>query len=272
MYTITPGPMRRRFESIHARLAAYETAALNTAISEQDDMFDASGLDQYSRIGRSAVYAISHAMMLTGLDRCPRVLDLPCGFGRVLRHLIAFFPESHFVACDLNTEAVDYCKKTFNVEGVYGRERFDYEFDSQFDLIWCGSLLTHLPEDKFRQAITFLIRNLAKEGVALVTLHGRFSLTVHETYSKLLPDDLFLHVKREFLTSGFGYREYEAAKGTEYGLSLTSPSYVLSVVEKIEEVQIAGYSEREWAGNHDVLMIRKKPISALFPGTTTTPS
>jgi SAM-dependent methyltransferase len=180
-------------------------------------MFDASGLDQYLRIGRSAVYAISQAIMLTGQTDCRRVLDLPCGFGRVLRHLIAFFPGSHFVACDLNKGAVDYCRQTFNVEGVYGQDRFDYDFDSPFDLIWCGSLLTHLPEQKFQDATAFLVRNLAEEGVAVITLHGRFSLTVHDTYSKLLPNDQFLQVKRDFLTNGFGYRDYDDSKGMGYG-------------------------------------------------------
>lgn len=254
--------MRKRFEDILRRFVDYQASNIDTTISERDDMFD-YGLERYLGVGLSAMHVISHAMMLTGLTRFHNVLDLPCGFGRILRHLVKFLPESHIVACDLNKEAVDFCRKTFNVEGIYSKERFDdIKFDSTFDLIWCGSLLTHLKEERFREAIKLFVRSLSDGGVAIITLIGRFTPKVQEKYHKLLPDELFAEAMQGFLDRGFGFKEYEGYEN--YGISLSSPSFVMGVVEKIPEIQISCYSEREWVGFHDVLMITKKPISKEF--------
>lgn len=259
--------MRRRLEDIQNRLAEYEASTIDTTISESDDMYD-GGLESYLGVGVSAVYLICNAMMLAGVTRFRHVLDMPCGFGRVLRHLVECFADSSIVACDLDREAVDFCKKTFDVDGVYSRERFDdIRFDSTFDLIWCGSLLTHLPQERFKEAMRLFVRFLSPDGVAIITLHGRYTLTVQEKYLRLLPDDLFSQARQEFLDKGFGFGEYDGYEHrweASYGVSLTAPSFVLGIVEKIPEVQICCYSERAWAGFHDVLIIRKEPASAAF--------
>ncbi len=254
--------MRKSFEDIMMRFVDYQASTIDTTISERDDMFD-YGLERYLTVGLSAIHVISHAMMLTGLTRFHNVLDMPCGFGRVLRHLVKFLPESNIVACDLDRKAVDFCRKIFNVDGIYSKESFDdIRFDSTFDLIWCGSLLTHLKEERFREAIKLFVRSLSDEGVAIITLHGRFTLTVQEKYHKLLPDELFAEAMHGFLDRGFGFKEYEGHEN--YGVSLISPSFVLGVVEKIPEIQICCYSERAWAGFHDVLIITKRPVSTGF--------
>lgn len=259
--------MRKRFEVIRDRLADYEASTIDKTISQNDGMYDGN-LEQYLKVGLSAIHTVSHAMMLTGLMNCYNVLDMPCGYGRVLRHLVKFFPESNIVACDLDKESVDFCKKTFNVDGVYSKKRFqDIRFDLAFDLIWCGSLLTHLNEEGCKEAVKLFVRCLSDGGVAIITLHGRFALTVQERYCKMLPDELFSEVKQGFLNRGFGYREYDGYESNgedSYGISLTSPSCIMSIVEKIQEIQICCYSEREWASFHDVLMIAKKPISQGF--------
>ena len=73
-----------------------------------------------------------------------RILDLPSGHGRALRYLQAEYPEADLTACDIIRGAVEFCAETFGATPVYGKEDpADIELGT-YDLIWCGSLVTHV--------------------------------------------------------------------------------------------------------------------------------
>ena len=74
------------------------------------------------------------------------VLDFPCGYGRVLRFLKEMFPDSTIVASDIESEAVEFCQRAFAVQGYLStsaRSLKTLSLPWKFDLIWCGSLITH---------------------------------------------------------------------------------------------------------------------------------
>lgn len=80
------------------------------------------------------------------------------------------------VACDLYDFHVNFCAREFGVEAVLSKENFDQlDFGVQFDAIFCGSLLSHLPDDLFRSARRLISSSLAKQGVAVISLHGGVS-------------------------------------------------------------------------------------------------
>ena len=62
--------------------------------------------------GRTAIEVILSAMLAAGRTEFATVLDLPCGGGRVTRHLRALFPESEVYVSDIVEEkqrwAVDF--------------------------------------------------------------------------------------------------------------------------------------------------------------------
>src|SRR5262245_23377147 len=100
----------------------------------------------YAESGRSALRCIRAA--LVAADRDPatihRILDLPCGHGRVLRVLKAAYPRAKITACDLDRSGVDFCARQFGAEPAYSVEDpAKIPVTGPFDLIWCGSLLTH---------------------------------------------------------------------------------------------------------------------------------
>jgi SAM-dependent methyltransferase len=111
------------------------------AVSPRDDMFEGS-FENYLEKGRDALRLISLAALAMPKTGFQRILDLPCGYGRVLRVLRAAFPRAEITACDIDAAGVDYCAETFGVTPVYSDpDPSRVDLGGPFDLIWCGSLL-----------------------------------------------------------------------------------------------------------------------------------
>ena len=72
------------------------------------------------------------------------ILDLPCGHGRVMRWLRATFPKASLTACDIDGDGVSFCAETFGARPALSSTDPEDLVLGTFDLIWCGSLLTHL--------------------------------------------------------------------------------------------------------------------------------
>lgn len=110
-------------------------------ISEFDTMMDRD-LTGYLGVGKSALDAIRS---VTG-DLDPQsILDLPCGHGRVARHLRSAYPKADLFVSDLDEIGADFCAKEFNAQKLVSVKNFvDLNFEKNFDLIWVGSLVTHL--------------------------------------------------------------------------------------------------------------------------------
>jgi SAM-dependent methyltransferase len=147
-------------------------------ISPNDQMY-AGSQSQYFAIGHSALQAIDVALRAAGKQRSSvrRILDLPCGHGRVCRYLRDAFPRAEITACDLETDGVDYCAATFGAIPVYSDPiAARIKLGGTFDLIWCGSLLTHLSEQRSREFLDLFCSRLAEGGIVVFTVHGRFSV------------------------------------------------------------------------------------------------
>jgi SAM-dependent methyltransferase len=253
--------------AVSAIAAEYEAAALNEVISPSEDMLDPANpasLAHYRHVGLNAIELILQAMLIANKTCVKTILDMPCGFGRVARHLAAAFPEAALSVCDLYEDRIAFCAKQFRGNPLLSKDNLsDLSFPEPFDLIWCGSLLTHLPERKFLDALRLLSRSLAPDGIAVVTTIGRFSPWFHHTRYKYLSDERFILAERGFYKNGFGYVDYAdpvSIDSSTYGISLSSAAFVVSAVEEDHSVRIVSFTERGWDGHQDVLAFRKLPI------------
>ena len=217
----------------------------------------------YKADGTSAIDIIFRAMLATKISSFAKILDMPSGHGRVLRHLIAAFPQSEITACDIMPDAVQFCGDEFRVQSVLSQDDFStLNFDSQFDLIWCGSLFSHLPQHKFVDCLRLFSRSLSPGGLAILTLHGRFSVSVGSGF--YLPVEKFHRVEQAYRDCGFGYADYadtETPLTNNYGVALSSPSFVLKHVEDDVSVRIVSFKERDWNNHQDALVLQKKDIT-----------
>ena len=76
-------------------------------------------------------------------------------------------------------------------------------------MIFCGSLLSHLPEASFLDTINLLGRSLSDSGIAVITLQGRFSDHVQATNPNFyLPDQNYEVAAESVRRTGFGYVDY----------------------------------------------------------------
>ncbi len=235
-------------------------------IAAGDEMFTGNK-DHYFGVGASARHCIENALASVGRDRSSirRVLDLPCGHGRVMRNLKAAFPQAQLTACDLNRNGVDFCAKAFGAVPVYSHaDVAQIQLQGKFDLIWCGSLLTHLRFEPGRAFVGLFNSLLEPGGMVIFTLCGRWVERVLATgrYNYNLTNESIAALLKEYHTSGFGYVDYPSQSG--YGLTLCNPAFALSQLVTLPDLKLITYHEKGWDNHQDVLCFQKQPPSELL--------
>lgn len=170
--------LRRQSAKIELRLAdlagASEVPGVIATIAPGDGMYQGNNQD-YFAVGYSALRCIRLALLAAEQESPRRILDFGCGHGRVLRVLKAAFPDAHLTACDLNRGGVDFCATKFGATPVYSAENpREIPFSDEYDLIWCGSVFTHLSENRWHGFLDALLSRPAKGGgIAVLTTSGR---------------------------------------------------------------------------------------------------
>jgi SAM-dependent methyltransferase len=223
-------------------------------IGHKDGMFKKGFEDHYFSVGRSALEAVRLAMLAAKLEGFRNILDLPCGHGRVLRALKGAFPNAHFTACDLNRAGVDFCVAQFGATGDYSHaDPAQIALSGRYDLIWSGSLLTHLSEAPYLDFLRLFTRLLEPGGIFVATTHGRHvaaRLRAGTHTYKLAPESLPA-VVAQYDSGGFGYADYPAAPG--YGISVNTPEWLLCRISEIPSLRVAIFSEKFWDNHQDVI-------------------
>jgi SAM-dependent methyltransferase len=236
-------------ESLSARWARYRATKVDKTIAPNDDMFIAGELDHYLFVGISALQVVSEAMLLATKTGFARILDLPCGFGRATRHFVKFFPDSDIFVSEIDKEKQAFASTQFDAHGFDVPPDFSGEPAGRFDLIFVGSLLTHLNAGLSINALRYLIAALSEGGLLIFTTHGRYAtmLARNAGHARLHPE-----VSNGFLREGFGYQG-----GPTYGASFMAPSWVLRALEAMPDVHVLGYKERGWAQHQDVFIVQR---------------
>jgi SAM-dependent methyltransferase len=262
------GTVRRRLRALSfrtekqkQRLLARETfpaterellESVESRISPRDTMYAGDGA-HYFKVGLSALRSVEEALQEAKLSFVERVLDLPCGHGRVLRFLVRRFPRAAFTACDLDRDGVDFCARTFGATPVYSAENLDaLSFDAPFDLIWCGSLVTHLNEHSLRALFRLFARELAPGGLLIFTAHGDFVARRMPTgeFNYMLTAEQIAVLRESYSRTGFGYADYAGQES--YGVSLTSPAWIRAQLAATGGLREVYFKERAWDEHHDV--------------------
>jgi SAM-dependent methyltransferase len=253
--------------------AAYCERGINQHLNPNDKEFivrTEEHIRHYYSVGADATRVIVNALLANSRQPPQSILDFPSGSGRVTRHLRAFFPEARIVASDLYDDHLDFCREAFEIDCILSQVNVNkLDFGEKFDLIFCGSLLTHLPEALFSDTINLLGRSLSDSGIAVVTLHGRFSDHLQATRPNFyLPDENYEVAAEGVRRTGFGYVDYTHNvlqgifdKEEGYGIALVRPHWVMRLLEPRTDLRLLGYVERGWDIHQDVLIFGRPGVN-----------
>lgn len=234
-------------------------AGVSREISPRDEMFHGNEA-HYFGVGESALHCLETALFTARRPRSTirRILDLPCGHGRAMRFFKKAFPDAELVACDLNRDGVDFCARTFGAAPEYSHENVDeIPHCGVVDLIWCGSLLTHLSEEKCRAFLRFFHRILGHRGIVVFTLHGRFCERELASGRNRhgIDERQITELLRGYRERGFSYVPYDAQ--VDYGFSLAHPAFVTRHLIDSPTWRLLGYQETGWDKRQDVVSLQK---------------
>jgi SAM-dependent methyltransferase len=208
-------------------------------------------LDAYLTVGRSALHAVETLLNATGRQDPEKILDLPCGHGRVMRHLRARWPDAWIVGCDLDRGGVDYCAERFGSVPRYSeRDPRRIPIHESFDLIWVGSLLTHLDAPLWRLFLDFFTERLGDRGLLVFTTTGRYNTWGPKPKA---------NVAEGYAREGFGYWEPPDSPG--YGGARASPAWVTSLLAAYPHRMVC-YWERGWNDHQDVVALSAEAVEA----------
>ena len=107
--------------------------------------------DSFVASGREDCEAMAKILADSGITLADAgaILDLGCAAGRMIRHMPAMAPESTIWGADIWSSAILWCQdhlcppSSFAVTTMFPHLPFE---DRSFDLVYCGSLFTHIDD------------------------------------------------------------------------------------------------------------------------------
>lgn len=225
---------------------------LTTKGGKGDGMYNGNG-KAYLRVGRSALDCIkltlrSASRKKTEIDS---VLDFACGFGRVTRWLAAAFPNAALAAMEVNPKAVNFVANAFPAKAyAVDSEWLSVPVD-QYDLIWCGSLFTHISREKSDRLFAVLAERLRPGGLLATTTHGAFvaDRLRRRANSYQLSESAIAQLLRGYDADRYGFGPYDGAP--DYGTSACKPDYFI-LAGTAAGLMPHLFVERGWSRHQDL--------------------
>ena len=222
-------------------------------ISDMDTMYESGEDAQYFLTGsRALTICLSHVNMG---KKDLRILDFPCGYGRVMRWFRNQFPYAQLFGCEIDSRMLDFVEKEFRAIRIQSNDEMEISLPIDLDLIFVGSLLTHFDEHQWDKFLPMCLGALALDGVLIFTTHGRrHALMARDgdaIYGSLI-DTYALY--NEYVTAGFSFFPYEPTWPT-FGLSLSSPEWVMRKILLFPDLKIIHMAEGEWG--QDVWVLKR---------------
>ena len=244
----------------------YVSSKIDDKISPTETMRD----EWYFPVGVSAFEVIKSAISASALTQVDNILDMPCGHGRVLRHLRNMFPDAVIDACDLDKDGVAFCESQFGANPIYSVEDLtSVDFPRYYDIVWVGSLFSHTSDEITALWMNHLAKFLSPTGIIVATFIGRRATEINK-FAPFIDQVKWDKIVKEFEATGFGYADYSDDQNHDYiagsyGVSLVNASRIISIVEAISGVRLFSYMEGGWANNQDVVVFGKPDVYDILP-------
>ena len=231
-------------------------------IHPNDLMFNKDSPSYYHQVGLGAYNSIEEALSLAGktVTDIQSLLDFGSGFGRVTRVLAQKIDPTKISAFDVDPEGPTFCASEFGVKPLLFDGNWDSIPFSRYDVIWAGSVFTHLSHAYTKDMLALLSRLLNNDGVLIFTTQGG------TTFQKLEKGGYGSDVgkrastiKSEYEETGFSFVPYGHYKDKNIGMTWSSQPYMDSLVQTISmgKLQLVKFDQRGWLNHQDVHAYRR---------------
>jgi SAM-dependent methyltransferase len=225
-------------------------------ISEDDGMFAGQNFSHYWSVGLEVAEIVYNNARKDLNDPGVAILDFASGFGRGTRFLRAFFPEARLYTSDLLESANSFCESTFGSRSFASHADYSsLEVQATFDVIWVGSLATHLSEKDTHALLAYLSKSLKADGILIISSHGSYvkkRMREGNFYGFAELDKLFVKCP---IWNHFSYKDYPGQQG--YGISIISKSWWVRKSKKIHGLCVKKYYKQGWDEHQDVVVLQK---------------
>jgi SAM-dependent methyltransferase len=196
------------------------------------------------------------AIALAAVPQPRRILDFGAGAGRVTRWLQGAFADSHLHACDVRAQDTEFLRGSLGVESsTVAPDVESLTVPDGYDLIWVGSVVTHLSEPAARALVQKLLAACNPGGLLAISFHGRFAFEQQERgVFHYIHGDRWQEIRSGYSGHGYGYADYLGQDG--YGVSMCSAEWFLRFAQTLA-VKLVLLGERAWDGHHDVIVMQR---------------
>jgi SAM-dependent methyltransferase len=228
------------------------------AVSELDIMILKTSPEHYLGVGASALQAILSGVPEL-LNTAPRrILDFGSGYGRVARFLSAQWPEAELRVCDVDFPGIAFCMTHLGAMGFQvGTDPALYKLEPIHDLIWVGSVVTHLDATNIKKLLIALHAGLAPGGYLCFTSHDSYPVERMKTgnFHYCLDTAGIETVVQGYEKDGYGYADYPGVKG--YGVSATTPAWITQCADSVGGWHQVAYQPRGWDNHQEVVIYQR---------------
>jgi SAM-dependent methyltransferase len=175
------------------------------------------------------------------------LFEFASGYGCVSRHLRKMDDRYELIACDIHPMAVKFLREQIGVNAVLScSDPRDFDAKEKFDVVFALSFFTHMPDRTFGAWIVALFETLADDGLLIFTTHGRVPYE-QQNCPVLEPAGYWF----------FAGSEQKDLPSDEYGITITTPFYVMDQIAGCAGAAVLLFQEAFWWDHQDVFIVRK---------------
>ncbi len=207
------------------------TAPASLEIHPDDEMFrfslsqhfGFSDLAHAHYLWQGRTMALALVELLEETSSSGRILDFAAGFGRASRWLVSWLGPERVVACEIQAEAVRFLASTLGIRSLDSvPEPEAWDCRESFELVWAGSLFTHLPAARFGSWLAKLASRVEADGLLAFTVFSAVGVP---------PGAAQQQAGHWFLPQS----ESQRLSPAEYGTAWVSDQFLSEAFQRLEE-------------------------------------
>ena len=151
---------------------------------------NAKGVDWINEDVLTTRYNMMLSLLPQNLTSPPKVLDVGCGYGGLLKHAKSVGIELSYTGIDLSEEMIRHGQQAHPEATFVAGDFFEFSTEERFDYVFCNGLLTqkltasHLEMDRYARDIIARLYELSSVGAVANLISNRVNYFADNLFYK----------------------------------------------------------------------------------------